>query len=282
MNLFKTITLYDAERNKNKGNGYYTVNIKVTDKLQDDIKRIREDQKKKNIEFKQKKVEEIPKLIIEKETNIEIEPKTDFKLMLDENTGNTTLILGSSKMGKSTLLMKIYDDYYSDKNIVSILWAGNPHIKVYEKHKNLIVASVWDNKSVEIIESQKKIQVGTKNKYEFCNMFDDVIDVRNSDLVRNLMLSYRNSKISSLISLQYPNLLAKSSRANCNNVICFKFVSDECIEVVIKMFFKGYLSSIGIKKMGDQINWYKKMTDNHSFIYLKPADNIISFHKLNI
>lgn len=281
MSIFKTITLYDAERNKTKGNGYYTVNVKVTDDLNDQVKKLREDQKKKNIEYKNTK-----KIVIEKSKDEEIPKpmmnKTEFKLKLDEGTGNTTLLLGSSKMGKSTLLMKMYDEYYSDNNYISILWAGNPHIKVYEKHKNLIISSVWNKKSTKVIESQKKIQVGTKNKYNFCNLFDDVIDVHNSDLVRNLMLSYRNSKISSVISLQYPNLLSKSSRGNCNNIICFRFVSDESIEVVLKIFFTGYLSSIGIKKLGDQINWYKEMTNDHSFIYLKPAENIVSFHKLSV
>lgn len=282
MNAFKTITLYDAEKNKTKGNGYYTVNVKITDNFDEEVKKLRENQKNKNIEFRKNKNNEKPEIVNPPVEALPIINRTPFNLKLDNDTGNTTLLLGSSKMGKSTLLMKIYDDYYANNDFVSILWAGNPHIKVYEKHKNLIVSSVWNKKSVKIIESQKKIQIATKNKYQFCNLFDDVIDVHNSDLVRNLMLSYRNSKISSLISLQYPNLLSKSSRANCNNIICFRFVSDESIEVVIKIFFTGYLSSLGIKKIGDQINWYKKMTEDHSFIYLKPAENLVSFHKLEL
>ena len=208
--------------------------------------------------------------------------KTKFKLLLDEDTGNTTFLLGSSKMGKSTALMKIYDEYYSSSNFISILWTGNPQIKLYKKHKNLLISGVWNKKSEEVIEAEKKIQTKTKNHYEFCNMFDDVISMKNSALLDRLILTYRNSNMSSLISLQFSNLLSKCSRANCNNVLCFGFNTDESIEVVIKTFLTGYLRSKGINLLADQINWYKAMTTDHSFIYIKPADGIVSFHKFSI
>ena len=114
------------------------------------------------------------------------------------------------------------------------------------------------------------------------NIFDDVISVRNNVLLENLILTYRNSNMSSIISLQYSNLLSKCSRANCNNVLAFGFNTDESIEVVIKTFLLGYLKSKNITKMPDMINWYKNMTKDHSFIYIKPADGIVSFHRFEL
>lgn len=309
---YKSVQLYDAQKNRETGNGYHTKNLKTHDNIKDEIKKLREEQKLKNMEYKKANpkrrqnslLQSIP-LILEENVahslpssnfseteelivSPEVEPiknepqRTPFKLLLDSGTGNTIFILGSSKMGKSTLLLKIYDEYYSGSEYVSILWAGNPQIDIYKKHKNLIVSGVWDKRGEKIISSQKKIQIGTKNKYQFCNMFDDVLDMRNSDLLKNLLLSYRNSKISSIISLQYPSLLQKSARANVNNVICFNFISDEAIIVVLKIYFIGYLAKLGIKSLGDQISWYKEMTKDHSFIYLKPAEGHVSFHKLSI
>lgn len=214
--------------------------------------------------------------------------KTPFKLLLDKGTGNTTFILGSSKMGKSTALMKVYDKYYKlnsagdDSGFISTLWTCNPQIQLYKKHKNLLVAGCWNKNGEEIIKQQKKIQTGTNNKYKFLNIFDDVISVRNNVLLDNLILTYRNSKMSSIISLQYSNLMSKCSRANCNNIMAFGFNTDESIEVVIKTFLSGYLKQNGIIKLPDQINWYKMVTANHSFIYIKPADGVVSFHRFNL
>lgn len=305
----KHLKLYSAQKHAETGNGYYSKAVSMsTPDIDNVIKEIRDKQKEENKEYKLKKGKgEIiePKFIkkdvtyqtpiIEGQPTINpivenIQPniavdrfaKTPFKLMLDPYTGNTTFILGSSKMGKSTGLMKLYDQYYADNNFVSILWTANPQIKIYKHHKKLLKAGYWNSDSEEIIKEQKKIQTKTKNKYKFLNIFDDVISVKNNVLLDNLILTYRNSNMSSIISLQYSNLMSKCSRANCNNILAFGFNTDESIEVVIKTFLTGYLKKMGILKMPDQINWYKERTADHSFIYIKPADGIVSFHKFTI
>lgn len=291
MTIFKVIVLYDAQKQKETGNGYYTINLKTDDPLMDDkLQKIREEQKLKNAIYRrnnkdnkkimhQDRIQNIITPIVGSQVGMK---KTPFNLLLDPNTGNTTFILGSSKMGKSTSLMYIYDKYYSGKDFVSILWTANPQIELYKHHKNLLKSGVWNKKSEEVIMAEKTIQTKTKNKYKFCNMFDDVINVRNNTLIDNLLLTYRNSNMSSILSLQYSNLMSKCSRSNCNNILAFGFNTDEAILVVIKTFLSGYLRTLGIANIDDQVNWYKEMTKDHSFIYIKPADGIVSFHKINI
>jgi hypothetical protein len=212
--------------------------------------------------------------------------RTKFELKLDPYTGNTTFLLGSSKSGKSTALMKLYDKYYGkDPNFISILWTGNPQIKMYRGHKRLLIAGVEGHLSKEneqVIRTEKELQRRTKSHYKFLNMFDDVISVRNNELLDNLILTYRNSLMSSIISLQYSNLLSKCARANMNNVLAFSFNTDEAIEVMIRTFLTGYCSKIGLTNMPDKINWYKSMTRDHGFIYIKPADDHVSFHKFTL
>jgi hypothetical protein len=306
----KHLKLYSAQKHAELGNGYYSKAVSVnTPNYEEVVKEIRANQKKENAEFKQKKARgevielkfkkveppifssvpvnagppDINKIeIIQPPLVVDRFAKTPFKLLLDPHTGNTTFVLGGSKYGKSTALMKIYDQYYSDKNFISILWTVNPQIQLYKGHRKLLKAGVWNLESEEVIKDQKRIQTKTKNHYKFLNIFDDVINVKNNALMDNMILTYRNSKMSSIISLQYSNLMSKCSRANCNNILAFGFNTDESIEVVIKTFLTGYLKKIGITKLPDQINWYKDRTADHSFIYIKPSEGIVSFHKFTI
>lgn len=312
------VTLYDAEKNSSGKSGSKSITVKRDDPndprpLEERIKEIREKQKTKNAEFRKNKnnlsvnsqLKEVdpeiqsaylmnnePLPVDEKKSSVPIELKprvtfpepelTPFKLKLDPGTGNTTFLMGSSKQGKSTAMMHIYDEYYADENFISILWTNSPQIPLYKKPK-LLRSNCWGKKAETIIKSERHINQKTKNKYKFLNMMDDLIEIKGSTLINDLVLTYRNSNISSIISLQYSNLFSKSSRANANNVVLFGFNTDEAIEVVIRSFLNGYLSGkLGIKSVPDQINWYKKMTADHKFIYVKPAGNHVSFHKLSI
>ena len=213
--------------------------------------------------------------------NVDPPARTPFHLQLDEGTGNTVFIVGSSKQGKSTLLMHIYDKYYArEKDLISILWTANPHIPLYKHHDKLIVSGVWNKEAEEIIQEEKKIQTKTKNKYQFLNMFDDVINVRNNVLMDNLVMTYRNAKMSSIISLQYSNLMSKCCRANVNGICAFGFNTDEAILVIIKTFLSGFLRKLGVRDETDQINFYREATKDHSFIYIQPSAGIISFHRI--
>lgn len=209
--------------------------------------------------------------------------RTKFELKLDPHTGNTIFLIGATKAGKSTALMKIYDKYYAgDPNLISVLWTKNPQISLYRGHKRLLKCGVWNSESEQLIRMEKRIQTRTHNEYKFLNMFDDILNLRNNQLLDDMIMTYRNSKMSSVISIQYSNKLDKCSRANMSNVLAFNLNTDEAIEVTIKTFLLGYTRRIGLKTMEDKINWYKSMTRDHGFIYIKPAEDHVSFHKFNL
>ncbi len=206
-----------------------------------------------------------------------------FQLHLDPNTGNTIFAVGSSKRGKSTAIMHIYDQYYADRQFVSTLWSANPQAAPYRGHRKLIKA-VWGNgkDGERLIKEQKKINVSTNNHYKFLNVFDDVLHMKGSRLMDNLIMTYRNSKMSTIVSMQYSNNLQKCARANINHVLLFGMNTDEAIEVMIKTYLKGYLCKVGITKIADQINWYKAVTDDHGFIYTMPQDGTVTLHKIRV
>jgi hypothetical protein len=210
--------------------------------------------------------------------------RTTFHLRLTPHTGNTLYVLGSSKRGKSTAIMKIYDDYFGgvDRNYVSVLWSVNPQIGAYKGHSKLIKAKWHKTETTSIIKIQQQIQRKTNNEYKFLNIFDDVLHVRGDETMENLIMTYRNSKISSIIAMQYTNQLQKNCRANVNGVLLFGFNTDESIEVVVKCYLRSYLHHLGIINMPDMVNWYKRVTDDHGFIYVIPETGEITLHKFRM
>ena len=205
-----------------------------------------------------------------------------FELKLDAGTGNTTVLFGVSKQGKSTALMKIYDRYYAEREIVSTLWTDNPQIKLYAGHRNLIVGGKWTRHTESIVREQHRIQMRTKNHYKFLNMLDDNLEIKYSKVIDSMLLTWRNAKMSAIFSLQGSTLLQKKGRSNVNNILLFGMNIDEQIEVVVKCYLRGYLKKLGIVSLPDQLNWYHEQTRDHSFIYVRPSDNIVSFHRFHV
>lgn len=290
----KRIQCYSAEKYDNEGNGRISVKIDThglgPEEIDLEVKKIRKKFEIANREWRSNnkkngnRVSSDPNLLLPKSKILDImKPKSTYNIKLDENTGNTIFILGSAKMGKSTLLMDIYRKYYNKKNIISTLYSINSHIKLYKTgSKKLIRCCKFDKECIKLIKMKKRLNYKCENKYEFCEIFDDITDVRYSELVNQLILTYRNSNISTIMSLQYPNLLAKSARGSINNICFFGFNTDECIEVVIKSFLGSYFTKFGVLGLSEQIAFYRDLTSDHKFIYLHPASGTISLHRLNI
>ncbi len=208
-----------------------------------------------------------------------IQIQSDIDLKLDPHTGNSTIIFGSGKRGKTTLMMHLYKKYYeNDKDFISTLFSINSHIPLYrtEKKERLLRCGTFDPKAEKYIKLEKHINMKTKNKYKFLNMFDDCIDMKYSRLVNNMILTYRNSNLSTIMCLQYAYLLSKMNRANANNIIIFGANSHEAVIDLIKVFLKPYF----LTNEKDMIEFYKHITDDHGFFYIHNATDQISFHRL--
>lgn len=266
------------------------------------IRKIRERHKKENREYKEMLLKrkynpESPEIKTKHKTaefEKDKEPKEDIKIMntpkiesensinllLDQGTGNTTVLFGSSKKGKSTLMMDLYRKLYKNNKYITSLFATNAHIKVYEEDENLLKCNVFNKQSEKYIKLQKYINSRTQNKYNFVNMFDDVINTKHKGLINDLIMTYRNSNISTMMCLQYGYLLSKMNRANVNNVIIFGSNSNESIEDLINTFLKPYMIKLGYIYLPEQIAFYKYITKDHGFFYINNAKDHISFHRI--
>lgn len=189
-------------------------------------------------------------------------------IILDEGTGSSMLIIGSSKSGKTTLMVEIVKKIYDNKEFITTLFAGNPQIEEYSHFdKYVLLATGFSKMHEKYVQSQQFVNSKLNNKYQFCNIFDDQIDLRYSKLLANLILSYRNSLMSTIICLQSPKILTPACRSNMNNLICLWFNSEEIITQILQMFIGDYFRRLGFPR-SDWIGRYRLMTRNHNYLYL--------------
>lgn len=207
---------------------------------------------------------------------------SEVELKFDKGTGSSVVIFGASKRGKTTLMMYLYDKYFVSKKKINTLFSGNPQLKIYKDDPNLLVSYGFDNKSSKYIQLQQYINVKTKNKYQFTNLFDDIIDAKYSKILNKLVLTYRNSNISSMICLQYVCMLSKQNRSSVNHTFVFGANSGEDTDTIIKMILKPYLYKLGLLTLPDMMKFYQEVTKDHGFIYINNITNVISFHRLDI
>lgn len=308
------IQLYSAEKYAATKNGNILVSINPMDYnwdqelISQEIQRIRNEQKLVNAEFKaNRKLAKlgpvVPKplaaLNLPKSTEIveiinrkeEVEDKLadqleindDIKIQLDPGTGNSTVILGSGKVGKTEAMLRIFDQCYANKDYISTAFCLNPQDKRYKSRKKwLDLYSGFDKKALELIQSHQRLNIRVDNKYPFVELFDDIIDTKYSKIINELVLTYRNSDISCIFCLQYTYLLSKMNRGTINNILIFNFNTDDIAMDCINIFLKGYFVRMGKTTNAEQLAFFKEMTSNHGFIYIKPAAGTISFHRLNL
>lgn len=309
----KRVNLYSAEKydlKKSMGmipNGSFSITITANteDELEEQERYLKKRQKEKNEEYNihkkksERKIKNIEpytnQLVNQPSTQPEELNKnedsnissvslsiTNFKVNLMKNTGNSIVIFGSSKAGKSNLMSYLYTNYFGDSNkYISTLFSINYYNTIYSKSFDPIIYKGWNKNGNDYIQLQRKINMETKNRYKFLEMFDDIIAVNRSNIVNNLILTLRNANISSILCLQYPRLLSKMARANANFIMFFRFNSEETIEDAVKVFLGSHFRRMGYKSLESQIDLYKELTKDYQFLMLEPSKDILSLHKIS-
>lgn len=226
-------------------------------------------------------------------------PPFDFdglETKFESGKGTSIVILGSSKAGKTFVMREIYNKYYAhtqtifSAKFISVLFSINMHSAVYDQFEtkkingidSIIKCNKFDKNSQRLINQCKKLNMDSKNKFNFTFVLDDIIDSKYSSVLNNLILTYRNSSISSIIALQYPYLLSKASRSSINQLIFGHFNTDESIRSVIESFLGSIFTKMGVITMPAQIALYKKLTENYHFLYYYSRKDILLRFKLQI
>lgn len=286
-----TIALYSVEKyykdkaaNKLKPTGQITKKLNVTGLSDDEIQQVISEARSKQLAINEEYHNATKTINVTlPEISESTQPLQQSHIVFDEDTGNTFVLFGSSKSGKSTLMMEIYNSWFTNqKMILTTLFAMNPQIPIYNTgnaSKYIIKCDKFDKNVSCYIDWQRKLNKVNNNKFHFLNMFDDFIDMRYSKIMNNLLLTYRNSNMSAIVCLQYVKLLSKSARSNVNNIFLLNLNTDEVIEDAIKSFLIGTIKRNNFVDIDKAIDWYRDITSDHNYIHINPLHRFIYFSK---
>lgn len=219
---------------------------------------------------------------------IDAHTRSDIKLDLDAGTGNSGALFGSSKSGKTTAMMAIYRKYYQKEpdgsrgDSICTLFAANSQIPAYKTDKRLIRYDHFDNRAHKYIDLQQRINRRTSNAYEFANFIDDFTRLRNDEWLDKLILSYRNSNISTWICLQAAKRLDKSQRSSVNHVMLFRNNNQEMARDIVELFLEVHFARMGVTSRLEQSALYEYATKAHGFIHLAQNAGVMTFYRLQI
>lgn len=180
--------------------------------------------------------------------------KLDVELPERKTGGVSFCLIGSTRSGKTTLLKHILKEYFGKH--ITVLMSNSIHAPIYKEIDDCIKSPLYSHK---VIKEGYEINRKTNNHYPFLFVLDDVVDKKNDKELLKLLTIYRNSGLSTIISLQSPILMNTAGRGNINFVCLGKMNSDENIEKVVRMYLMSFLKG----KIDDKIREYKLLTEDH-------------------
>jgi tRNA A37 threonylcarbamoyladenosine biosynthesis protein TsaE len=192
----------------------------------------------------------------------------------EQKTGGVSFcLIGSTRSGKTTLLKHIVDKYFPKH--IKVLMSNSIHAPIYKEIDDCIKSPVYSHK---VIKEGYEINRKTNNHYRICYILDDVVDKKNDKELMKLLTIYRNSGLSTIISLQSPILMNTTGRGNVNFVCLGKMNSDENIEKVVRMYLMSFLTG----KIDDKIRQYKILTEDHYWFMVDNLEGTVYRFKIKI
>ena len=185
----------------------------------------------------------------------------DFSLALPdlESGGVTIAMVGSTRSGKTTLLkhslLKFFDGH------LGVLMSPSLHAPVYEEMgKKMVKSPLY---VPEVIDEMYKLNKETKNHYPFLVVLDDIVTAKFDRTLMKSFTIYRNSGITTVMSVQNPIILNSVTRGNINVVLLGYLNSDEAVEKAVRMFC---YASIAGRNIEAKIHEYKRLTADHFWL----------------
>ena len=258
------------------------------DKKQDDKNRIKEEEKLEKTKKIKENIKEIigenfePKIKSEiVESQIPISPDLLRIPLISENDSfniikkhsNTTsfcgFVCGSSKSGKTTFLSKLIPCVQRDN--ILIFCSNSLQNPIYDDIKegnNTLSYNVFRD---DIVKTCYGINNKTNNHYKFMVITDDVVDHKNSSELMKCYTIYRNNGISTIVSIQDPELLRKTNRSNTNFVYALHINNSEGVKDMVEKYVGSYLTG----NLNEKIEKYKYLTRDYKKIFIDLLDDKI-------
>lgn len=161
-------------------------------------------------------------------------------IFVPESTGVTYGIIGKSFSGKTHFwvheLNKLTKEELLAYNAILFFTestSAEPLAALKKTVKKKMIT--FDRFCPTILAILKRINDETQNQFKFLVILDDILELRNM-LVMKMILTLRNSNISTVISIQYEKLIAPAQRSSLHNLYIFNLRTESW-----EYMLKGYL-----------------------------------------
>ncbi len=182
-----------------------------------------------------------------------------------KNNGVTFAIIGSSGCGKTTMIRKVFlDRLYgsmADKKYITTIFTES---KESDALQGLGSDVLIDGAGIDEDQIMFYYQTNTdyQKRFNFLAVVDDCIQMKHRNTFEKMFLVMRNTNISSIVSIQYPNLIPKSIRTSVYYCICMGINNNEGVEIMIQSWLSPYLPG---KTLRQKIVPYREWTKDHNF-----------------
>lgn len=178
---------------------------------------------------------------------------------LPANGGCSFGLIGSTRSGKSTAMIWLWEKYFSRH--ITIMTTGSIQADIYGplRAKCAISPAFYP----ELIKDSMTLNQRTKNHYPILHILDDMLDGKNSKALAKLLTIGRNSGLSTIICAQELTILNSIGRTNLNYLLCFRLNSDLAVEKVVRNWLRHILPG---KTIDEKCQYYKLLTQDHHFI----------------
>lgn len=187
----------------------------------------------------------------------------------EEESANTKVFLAPSFSGKTTLMVEELNkltpkelDEYDKILLFTESVASAPLKKLDKKVREKMM--IYDRFIPQLVKVLKKINTVTKNRYRFLLLLDDCINLKSGILIK-MILTLRNANISTVISVQYSKLLAKSQRQSIHDYYMLNLHLED-FEYLMSGFLAPHFRDLferegmGTKEENNKLN-YKKLAE---------------------
>lgn len=201
--------------------------------------------------------------------NIIIEAKKKMD-DVDNFNGTTYLVIGGSGSGKSSLLKHVFFNHVflpkitpTLKDYIVVMFTKSELSDAIKGiHENVIIAPELDENIM--LWARNMISAYGKEKYAFVFVMDDCIHLRNLPILEHCFLTFRNSGITSIISLQYAKNIPPGIRGTVY-FACLMHSGKTSAEVAIETFVSDFL---GGRNLGQKIREYVTATKDYHFYFV--------------
>jgi hypothetical protein len=198
-------------------------------------------------------------------------------LEMPTNGGCSFLMIGSTRSGKSTAMLHIWEKFF--KKHITMLMTHSTQADIYKPLAKAAIISPDFYR--ELVTEPMTINRETKNEYEFCLIFDDLAMTGKNDTEMTKLLTIgRNSNMSAIICGQRLQMLNPSGRANCNYVCLFRLNTDLAIKDVVETYLRSYFP-VGMT-VQEMCRVYKETTADHSFFFVNTLEDTVHICKIKV